>query len=224
MNRNASRIVAFVTVASFFVACQTTPAPKYPSPEQLAQTARAATVGIATLCSDGGVQFGSGTITRHDTVVTAAHVVQCEDAEVTLVIVEYLDASDQRVQVQVTGNHQLQRDGQVIDAARLTVPALTFTRRAVESAASGAPALGATVCLSAYIPNRLWACTAVEEVKAGGEVEVAQEVYPGNSGGGVYNDAGELIAVVVQSSPCHDQLGAYAICGGVVLLLAGATE
>jgi V8-like Glu-specific endopeptidase len=218
-----NRIVAIVTVASFFVGCQTTLAPKYPSPEQLAQTARAATVGIATFCSNGGVQFGSGTITRHDTVITAAHVVQCDGAEVKLVVVEYLDANDQLVQVAATGTNQLRRDGEAIDAARLTVPALTFTRRAVESAASGAPALGSTVCLSAYIPNRLWACTAVEDVEKG-EVQVAQPVYPGNSGGGAYNEAGELIAVVVQSSPCHDQTGAYAICGGVVLLLAGSTD
>ena len=214
-----SRASLKVTILAVLAACQVQ-TPKYPSPEQMAQRAKAATVGLAVICPDGNVQMGSGTITRPNRIVTAAHVLECDAGDPAQVIVEYLDDQGKPTQVLATGYKQLQRDGQPIDAAVVTVA--EFLPNPVKEASVN-PVDGAEVCLAAYLPNRLWACTAVEETE-NYEAQVAQAVYPGNSGGGAYNDAGELIGVIVQSTPCRNQRGTVEICGGVVLVLVGATD
>lgn len=208
-----------VTILAVLAACQVQ-APKYPSPEQRAQWAKAATVGLAVLCPDGNVQMGSGTITRPHQLITAAHVLECDGGATGQILVEYLDADGKPAQTLATGYKQLQRDGQPIDAAVVTVADML-----PNPVAEGnyQPADGAQLCLGAYLPNRLWACTAVEETE-NGEAQVAQAVYPGNSGGGAFDESGALVGVIVQSTPCRNQRGTMEICGGVVLVLAGATE
>lgn len=198
-------------------ACQPVPNVKHPTAQELAKAAILNSVGLAAQCSDGSLQFGSGTAIGPGTVLTARHVLTCDDGAPVAVMVEFTSA-DGTKQAMATGLQGLSNGGELQDAALVTVAGDPFAYVARQGSA---PGLGDTVCLNAYIPRHFFACSQVAEVR-GFEADHAQAVYPGNSGGGVYDDQGYLVGITVQSIYCHNHQGAPEVCGGVVLLLAGA--
>ncbi len=169
------------------------------------QVTEAATLTV--LCADGSAKAGSGVLIGPDRMLTAAHVVTCDQGEPLLIQVE-LHGATTIAGVEVVSNGA--------DIARLqTADALEFHAVLI----GPRPEVGATICVAAGAPQGLTRrCGPVERFEtAPGDIVHAVVTEPGNSGAGVYDDSGRLIGILSHYRTCvNGQL-----CGGKATSLDG---
>jgi len=176
-----------------------------------AELHRHAAVSIMVECpSDGKLKSwsGSGVIVGKRTILTAEHVAYCaqtpnifvktvtNDIYVAKLVLRDQDSDLARIEV----------DEDLPDYAR----GVLFGK---------APLEGDTICLQAAEPVASRKCGDVFMVSAfskGPEVYHGAHTIPGNSGAGVYDMHGRLVALVSTYRPCFDLRGRIKSCGGSV--------
>jgi len=143
--------------------------------------------------------MGSGVIVSDDTIMTAAHVVDCEG------VILVRTGLEQESIATVTKINK-ERDIAVLNAPGVTGPTLTFGPK---------PLPGDKLCVSPGWPNRNRNCGEVyyEEGGPGHGIRFSAIVQPGNSGAGVYNTHDQLVGILTILTVC----GNSQYCG------AGAT-
>lgn len=171
------------------------------------QVDEAATLSV--LCADGRSFAGSAVVLGPDRLLTAAHVVACEGhGGAPLLVLVSLGG------VSTVGTVEIMSPGS--DLARL----VTVDRLAYHALLIGPrPAIGEIVCVAAGAPQgRTRRCGPVERFEEEpGDIVHAVVTEPGNSGAGVYDSAGRLVAILSHYRECiNGQL-----CGGKATSLAG---
>lgn len=163
---------------------------RYKSPYALdSETQRHATVSLQVLCvSDGGINAwkGSGIITGKHTILTANHVAHC-DGE-SLITVELMSGALMEVEVTV------QADDHDIAKLRSNQSLPWFSFRIGKK-----PEPGDLVCSESAVPTRARKCGEVQHVSddaSNRDIMFDLDVESGNSGSGVFNEAGDLIGIV----------------------------
>ena len=152
------------------------------------------TAFITVVCD--GIGVGSGVVIAPDYVLTAAHVVDCEDG-LMVVATETYDG----LATVVTRNSER-------DLAKLYVPGI----RGPSVEIGPAPSPGDTVCLSPAYPRRDRKCGEVYFERGDGpnnRIRFSAKVEPGNSGSGLYDSDGRLVGIVTQY-----EYGKFGITGG----------
>ena len=147
-------------------------------------------VAVTSECQ--GDRHGSGVLIGAYTVLTAAHVAPCDDAEV-----EGVTAT-----VEVIG----------ADVARLT---LAESVDAHPVTVGPRPRVDDVVCIEPAIPQRRRSCGWALGIEQQLVIHSAP-VWPGNSGAGVWDDEGRLVATAVGQHRSYDD---YPM-GGVAELLS----
>lgn len=152
------------------------------------------------------VSFGSGVIVSPRVALTAAHVVRCNGDTHAAIVVRYPGGEVKARAV------LLDLDG---DVARLE---LAGPLRVEPARIGPPPDIDDRVCLVASVPARGRRCGVVERYAAPpGNVRHDALTLPGNSGSGVYDEAGRLVGIVTHYSRCPN--GQF--CGGAFTSLEG---
>lgn len=169
-------------------------APVFPTASWIERTAN--TVRVETDCGSG-----SGVLVDATHVLTAYHVVDCEDWPAVKLSphVKIITASGLELDTfynRFDGERdlaELRVKNPVVD-----VPAVTVARAYK----------GELVCATTATPTRSMLCGAVKkhlDQRSHGDFELAgTSVWFGNSGGGVWNAKGELLGLVVRLQWCND--------------------
>lgn len=162
--------------------CSTAPRGRTPAE----QAAGAVEVAVACTQPDGkwSLQQGSGVIVGRHHALTASHVIACRIRAVVTVI--------------LADGQQIPADVDLIslrsDLARLELRADVPLRPAVRAKAE----MGVRVCVVHARPRRGRACGTVTSLSDGELADIGTDgrTIPGNSGSGLYDDAGRLVGVV----------------------------
>jgi S1-C subfamily serine protease len=173
-----------------------------PTPEEqprglnLAEQHRAA-MYIYVACLDGNEYVGSGVLISSNRVLTAAHVVSCDAA----LIAAGPSLDDMRIA-------HVDRWSLDNDLARLKLdtplsdikPARTW----------GTPRAGDVICGSTAFPEPSWSCGEVVDLEGSerNNVDHKAPTEHGNSGSGMYDSQGRLVAIMTQCYTVAD-----GVCG-----------
>ena len=198
----------FVTAAVILLLSLISCAPAKPHlrtvPEQ-----RSTAVAIFTTCP-GGSGYGSGVLLDGRRVLTAAHVTGCGLPLLRVTT----RAGDVRLMKVVAIDHAIDLAILEVDDGELRfpypVPSVSIGNR---------PSVGDVVCMESGEPGRRRQCGEVLDFRADelpGNMKHGGLTIPGNSGSGVYDEAGRLVAVVTHWFPCDGFP-----CGGLASTLDG---
>jgi S1-C subfamily serine protease len=174
-------------LVSLSVCCAGAPSRGYDGPTEIpygdAQAAAAVMVDVDCVGEQGLYGgYGSGVIVSSTEVLTAQHVVDCGDG--MLVGLKVKDAIGRvlpaRVEVLLPG----------ADLARLTVGGWLLAQPMKVAKARE----GSLVCMAPAYPERTRACGLVTAVDDD-YVWVSMLIRPGNSGSGIYDERGRLVAL-----------------------------
>ncbi len=170
-----------------------TPTVRHPMPSQGSIAAqRLAAVEVVSVCLSGRIRIhtGSGVVVSPTYILTAAHVVSCSGAEVSLsqpggpIVRARVEMLDHRIDVARL---------MVVDGQRLRVSPLRVSRITPRS----------RICAASAVPEREYHCGMVESFlpRRAGDMSYDMFVEPGNSGSGVYDDRGALVGIVTHHRP-----------------------
>jgi hypothetical protein len=170
-----------------------------PGPVSLTTAQIAATSGPSTVSLTCGAQGGSGFFVTADRVVTNAHVV-CKDPTVQVHF-----ASGRQVTGTVVSRHD-KLDLAVVEvedsgAAPLTVGDAALLEPGDKVVIIGAP-LGMDQTVLEGIVSHVG-----RTISGVGYIQLDANINPGNSGGPVFNERGELVAVVTLKADAGDGMG-----------------
>ena len=138
-----------------------------------------------------GSRYGSGVLIGPETALTAAHAVPCDDAEV-----EGAPATVETIGADVAILHL----AEPVDALTVSI--------------GPRPRIGNRICLEPAIPQRRRSCGWVLGIEQQLVIHSAP-VWPGNSGAGVWDDEGRLVAIAVGQHRSYDD---YPMGGAAELL------
>jgi hypothetical protein len=187
---------SFVVVLAVCGACmsQTVHAEIHPAPHArplLPSEQRAAAVMVTARCGGEDVGYGSGVLISPEHVLTAAHVVRrnCPEARPLSLLVTLEQGDDFAAVIETISNDQ--------DIARLRVSTRITGIRPAQLL--GPVPLVGEVCTATSFPENTRGCGALEMFmnRAHG-VRFAWGVTRGNSGSGVYDAEGRLVALVTR--------------------------
>lgn len=204
MRDRAVVLVALLAGTSASLYCAALPRdPGHPVAPILDQDARA--VSVIAVCPDGTPRAGSGVLVTSTSVLTALHVVNCAPSPTFDVADDYLAPAF--VQVSTA-------DGRL----RAATPRAIFVERDVARLGLAEPlpvapatispvVVGEEVCLAPARPTRTRRCGAVDatwsDSRRGANVRHGALTIPGNSGGGIYDGRGRLVALATRcGAPC----------------------
>lgn len=144
---------------------------------------------------------GTGVIVDAHHLLTAKHVVTCDEGEEMMLTVNTgIGANrDAFVELEFPNN----------DIARLYV-ANTMESLMSSIEMGAAPKLGDRVCEASMVPRPTWRCGITQQPDDEGLFTFEMRTEHGNSGSGLYNGRGQLIGIVVQWFPCERM----EMCGG----------
>lgn len=161
-------------------------------------------VRIDTACFSGDLfvgerikldgHMGTGVILDDGHVLTARHVVRCDDG-VALIHVQDMDGVRRVAIVEQSSDH---------DVARLRVMVPYYAARPAPIARAEP---GESVCSQTAIPDRLRSCGKVMNVAyeqiddVSVDVTTSALVVSGNSGSGMWDSSGRLVCIVTHSGP-----------------------
>lgn len=158
------------------------------------------------LCADGDYSGGTGVRVGGNTILTAAHVVSCVPM---IIMVATLDGHASMATV----------DGRMTaDVARLSAPYLD----PVAPARIGTHALGDRLCILSALPEFGRRCgDSWPDFKDSvvGAIHIDAVAEHGNSGGGVWNERGELVGILVHLRYCQGTDENGQICTGAATSL-----
>lgn len=150
---------------------------------------RAAAMYIFTVCQNDQKYIGSGVLVASDRVLTAAHVVMCANDDEPPAIILAGPAPD-RMYIAEIELLSLDRDLARLRFVDASVPD-------VRPARLWAPAGERTgVCMSTAFPTPSWSCGEVSRV--GDRISHGAPTAQGNSGSGIYDMQGNLVAIATQ--------------------------
>lgn len=205
-----------ITLASACTACimSSTPAaagPKHPA-HDLAMAEFERLVNIEVICADGTAQGGSGVRVGGTAVLTAAHVIICEDSAPTMILAQTLDANGA-----ADGHYIATLEGMdIADIARLDVILLPE----MPPVAIAAARVGERACAVFSLPEPGRRCGEVwpggNTGAAGLHVDFVAE--HGNSGSGVWDESGHLIGLLDTLRMCSGTNTAQVCTAGVTPL------
>lgn len=156
-------------------------------------------VRIGVICGTD-VWGGSGVLIDGDTIYTAYHVVECEQAEFKIAV-KFSDGSIDYA--------TLVEGSALVDLAEIRLA--KFRTGVTPPVIGPKPRLGDTVCLVVKVPDSARKCGEVQPYgDYPGNLEHTAITEHGNSGGGVYDSAGRLVAIVTHLRLCETGQ----ICGG----------
>ncbi len=200
--RHLLRATALLVVLTGAVCCATVSIPDPRSPRDQ----YAAGVSITTSCDGVPKHTGTGSLVSDDRVLTALHVVHCDEGELSIVI----DAGDGPVEA------KLEIVMPMHDLARLRVTGNLdkwFTPVQVGSP----PPIGAKVCWAAVVPRPTYRCGTSQGLRAGTYIWIDGMVEHGNSGSPLYDASGKLVGVVQGAVACEGGIN----CLGEAMSLRG---
>ena len=167
------------------------------------------TVTIRTFCG-GKFHGGSGVVVSPNRVLTAAHVVTCENAD---------GIKSQASDVRVNPGDGQWRPAKIVayamtpDVAALVVEGIDRYGD-IPVTLGPIPGLGERVCASTgSMPRYAIKCGFVQprdDQEEAGDIEMDATIEPGNSGSGLYDASGRLVGIVVHFRRCINGQ----ICGG----------
>lgn len=219
--------LVLIALAMFCTCCGASSSPVYPDqhaskPRTAAeQTESAVKIELACVAGDAfsgsralsiNMGAGSGVIIATGSVLTVAHVVECDGAS----LIHVVTASGSKYEATVLVLDKSR------DYARLSVPGI----HAVNSAVIGAVKPGDDVCVVPAHPYRSTSCGKLVKRQwqhvENGIVDLwsTARTVPGNSGSAMYNAAGELVGLATNKLPCITDPWADD-CGGLATSLAG---
>jgi len=172
-----------------------------------------ATIKVINTCMDCDGKFsvsgGSGTSLSSSFALTAQHVIDCPSG-VQAVVIERADGQQLLAEVDVEAVKS--------DIARIRLVEgefKTWIKRIAD-----VPSVDDKICFESALPGRNRRCGWVQAVtnRRNGDIRHSAVTEPGNSGGGAYNEDGELIGVVTRAYACNDIFNLYTerVCGGLV--------
>jgi hypothetical protein len=167
-----------------------------------------AAVKITTMCDDGG-GYGTGVVVSEDRVLTAKHVVDCEDGSEPKVTVDPGDGVERDAYVEILLPYN--------DVARLRLLNSNLEDYMTPVQIGPRPVFGDKLCIGTAVPRFGYHCgiTQPDDSKGVGHfVEWDWFTEFGNSGSAVYHD-GKLIGLLDYLKYCQ---GGYHCVGGITLL------
>lgn len=201
-----------VPVAATAVTCASCVAPRLPrvsGPVETPRQQEEGSVDINVTCPDGKKYAGSGVVVGRQEVVTAAHVVTCDEGRPPTMV--QVDASGHGVWLAATTDVVLP----MRDIARVHVLGdLAEWYHPITLAPE--PEIGDELCEAAVEPRWDYRCGKVESVDDM-HVRVSMVIEPGNSGAAVYDVEGRLVGFTVTGFTC--QGGVY--CTGNIARATG---
>lgn len=170
------------------------PVPYRPATQQMGTTVR-----ITTTCGEGG-GYGSGVIVSPDRILTAQHVILCEDgSEPTSITVNPGDGTerDAYVEIKLPAN----------DIARIRLKNADLKDYMSPVTIGPRPKLGDQLCIGAAVPRWGYHCGMTQPEDNGGDGYFQWDWLTefGNSGSGVYHD-GKLVGLLVALSWCQQKI------------------
>jgi S1-C subfamily serine protease len=189
-------LLAFALSVAMLAGCCEAPPPRYPEQVHLGRSVaqqEAAAGDVTVACVDPSniqIKGGSGVLVTDRRVVTASHVVTCHGE--TGVYVEFPGGVTVLARVAVL---DLEDDLAVL---ALTQPVVSYYSAVI----GPRPDEGDRICFAAGAPKRVRRCGVVtgyrddDDSNVKGDVETDAEIRAGNSGSGVYDDAGRLVGIV----------------------------
>lgn len=213
----AGLLVFLIGVIATCASCAALPAPKLTSTEspRTPQEQIASTYGVVTSClilDQGTMHGGSAVMIDAHHLLTARHVVKCENGAMPALRVESAD-----------GRHGYDAYVQSVwvskDVALLYVRFELAGRPAL--LATALPHVGDATCAHVANPRFGASCGEVTDIRVDnpdGDVYVSTVYIRGNSGGGVYVD-GVLYGIVTHFVPCV--MNPEESCGGNFSSIAG---
>lgn len=170
----------------------------------------AASVKVLTLCGEN-ISGGSGTILDDGRVLTAYHVVECDDLVTFQIAVIAPDSEEPRMM-------HLDKAAEGKDVAVLSIETGAPFAGFVAPKFGPLPKVGERVCIAHSVPRIGHKCGEVQpyaDMDAPGDLVHTAITDHGNSGSGVYDSVGRLIGVVTHLITCSNGQ----ICGGKVSTL-----
>lgn len=174
-------------------------------------------VEIGAMCvrADGMIVGwnGSGVIVSRTRVLTAAHVADSRGMFCAF-SAKTIDGKERMIQTDVSLPD--------LDLAAMTIFDDEVPFDFSPLAYGAKPLLGDNVCAAVANPWRGHKCGEVQpDASTPGDIKFLIVVEPGNSGSGVYNDAGELVGIVTHRFFCG---GSNQTCGGKAASLEGHVD
>jgi S1-C subfamily serine protease len=192
-------LLAFVVpVAAAAATCASCVAPRIAGVRTPVETPRMqeeGSVDINVTCPDGKKYAGSGVVVGRQEVVTAAHVVTCEEGKPPTL-----------VQVDATGNGTW-----LVATPDAVLPTRDIARVHVLGdlgewyhpfTLAPEPEIGDELCEAAVEPRWDYRCGKVESV-SDTSIRVSMVIEPGNSGAAVYDVEGRLVGFTVSGYTCQ---------------------
>jgi hypothetical protein len=172
---------------------------------------RAAAMYVYVTCASGDDASGSGVLVDHDRILTAAHVVVCDDGNPPTSV----RAGPRLDDIRTASVERLSIDADVA-ALRLETPVSDIRPASDWSSARE----GSLICASTSLPERTWGCGNISALSgaSGNDIDHTEPTDYGNSGAGMYDGGGRLIGIVTQcytdSEGCSDRGGRATSVGG----------
>jgi S1-C subfamily serine protease len=217
-------IAVFVVIASIAITCQACmvppQAPTRPGTPRAPTAQAAAAVEVDSHCNLELLDevlvdtywSGSGVQIDRERVLTAQHVVRCP--AIPTVRIVYADGHSRAMRVE--------REDPDSDLALLVTASAEDLPDLGVPEIGPKPGPGAMLCSATAYPKAGWACGDVDAVHDGDKWDLEDPglVVPGNSGSGVYDAEGRLVAIVSAGSWCDGDHHEDGFCGRITTSLA----
>lgn len=202
-------VVPVAVAAATCASCVAPHIPRVTGPAETPRQQEEGAVDINVTCPDGKKYAGSGVVVGRQEVVTAAHVVTCDEGRSPTMV--QVDATGHGVWLAAVPDVMLPTR----DIARIHVLG-DLSKWYHPLTLAPDPDIGDELCEAAVEPRWDYRCGKVESV-SDTNVRISMVIEPGNSGAAVYDVEGRLVGLTVNALTC--QGGVY--CTGNIARVAG---